>query len=176
MSDKKTTPYHKIVGITKKGNVVVLEETFEVSKSFTGAIGYIMRELTKVMIDEANSLANYREDWQNDVFYGNTELGLEDWIEDEKRQDEEMGRLCRGDDPTHRDEFKELVATLPKTQQQQIEALKSKDFVDWQCTDCGRIFNNDGKPDTLDADDELEVIFDPTLIDVVKEAEQNSDN
>lgn len=78
MSDRKTTSYHKIVGITKKGNVVVLEETFEVSKSFTGAVGYIMRELTQSEIDGANSLENYREDWRNDVSHGNTELGLED--------------------------------------------------------------------------------------------------
>lgn len=173
MSDRKTISYHKIVGITKKGNVVVLEETFEVSKSFTGAVGYIMRELTQTEIDGANSLENYREDWRNDVSHGNTELGLEDWIDDEKRQDEDMGRLCRGDDPSYRDEFNELVATLPKSQQQQIEALKSKDFANWQCIDCGRIFDENGQPCSLGGG-ELKVIFDPTLIDIIKEAEQNS--
>lgn len=148
---------NKIVGI-KDGEVYVLESVFN-DNGFKGATGYSMRPLTKEYVEQSKDPENLRELWKQAVKYEHTDLGLVEWAEEVNEEAESEGRLFATDDDSFREEFLELVETLPKSKRDIINAMTD---LTWEVSGCGRHFEEDMK---------FDVVFDKKLISLINKYE-----
>lgn len=163
-----TTKYNEVVGILEDGAIFVLEEAFKYDDGFHGATHYTMYPMTQ---DDIDSRADEEEEqalcmdlWQQRVADGIETRGLEEFT-DSVREELESDQYFIGDDPSFRGDMDEAVEKMTPEVRAKFEAevgVKGKDFVDWDCSSCGRI----GK-------DELhfKTLLRPDLLEVIKEAE-----
>ena len=159
---------NQIVGI-KNNEIWILEDCFKYSDSFKGCTGYHMNIITQDFIDDMNDLDNLIDEydylWRDAVAAKQTDLGLEEYIEQCKNECQYYDQLYLGDDNSFRDDTEELIEQLPADKKAIIEqyfGVKDKDYVTWSVSGCGRCFN---------PDDEWDVIFNPELIELIKEYE-----
>lgn len=159
---------NQIVGI-KNNELWILEDCFKYSDNFKGCTGYHMNILTQEFIDDMNDINNLTAEydylWKEAVAAGRTELGLEDYIQECVDECQYYGQLYLGDDNSFRYDTEELIEQLPEEQKALIEkhfGIKDKNYVTWAVSGCGRCFN---------PDDEWDVIFNPELIELIKEYE-----
>ena len=160
------THYNTILGI-KNDTLVVLEYTFEDGNDFKGAVGYTMSPITKSYIDERKSF-DYADKymWQEAVANDSTELGFEDWWEEQVDECYMYDQLFPYDDNSFRDKTERLWEELPDEEREKLEevfGVMDKDFVTFDCSSCGRCI--------VDKDDNWQIILDEDLLNKCKELE-----
>lgn len=160
---KEQNNHDEVLGITKDGELVVVEYTFK-QGGLQGATGWHMGTLTQDQIDAQSDLDyikdSYGHIWQEAVAAGGTELGLDDYVKELIEAEEyNPDTYYLGDDPSFRYETDEAVAKLSEADQKKIDEImgvKGKDFVDWSVGGCGRCIPLD--------EAEYQVIFNPDLL------------
>jgi hypothetical protein len=85
MNDRKQTNYNEVVGITTDGEIILCNYLFE-HGDMRGATGSVLIPLTQDCVDDRNDVdnlkGNYDYLWQEEVAAGQTELGMEEWLEE----------------------------------------------------------------------------------------------
>lgn len=164
MADNETH-YNAIVGVID-GELAVLEYTFEDSGNFKGATGYRMRTMTQEYIDCRKDPDNADDDlWKQAVADGYTTLGLEDWWEDACDEAEMNDQYFPFDDNSFRYETNELYEALSDDDRKKVEEImgvKGTDYVDFDCSCCGRCLN---------ANEEWDLILRPDLVELINKVE-----
>ena len=160
------THYDRILGV-KNNELVVLEYTFEDGDNFKGTVGYTMSPITQSYIDERKSF-DYAEKymWQEAVANDSTELGFEDWWEEQVDECDMYDQLFPYDDNSFRYKTEELWENLSDEDRAKLEevfGVMGEDFVTFDCSSCGRC--------VVDKDDDWQIILDKDLLDKCKEIE-----
>jgi len=146
------TKYNKPVGI-KDNEIYFLEETFDYQDGFKGVVGFSLRPLTRIEVEDRNdnneAIEYYRDIWVETVKSGNTDQGLEDFASD--CQDDEYG-----DYPGHDTSYEEHYE----------EAKKHFDFdvSSFECGSGGRCFD-------LKLLNSFDKVIDQDLINIIKNFE-----
>ncbi len=87
MSEATRTTYNEIIGYDADGNVVILLDTFVYPDGFKGATGAVLELVSQEEYDERTNdeaiKEHWREAWKEAVQANATELGLDDWLDDE---------------------------------------------------------------------------------------------
>lgn len=161
---KISNKIHKIVGI-KDGAVYVLEETFQSGdKGMKGAVGYSMRPLTQEEIDNASDPQNLRDLWVEAVKADETDLGLDEWVEN-LEYDMDSDQHYPFEDTSFRTNFKYLLENSSariKKKIQEVFGVEGEDYVDWSSYSCGRCFS---------ADDEWDEVLNKGALESIKQFE-----
>ncbi len=153
-----------IVGI-RDGAVYVLEETFQYEDGMKGAVGYSMRPLTQEEIDSASDPQNLRDFWVEAVKADDTDLGLDEWVED-LECNMNSDQYYPFEDTSNRTEFKELLENSSariKKKIQEVFGVEGKDYVDWSVCSCGRCFS---------ADDEWYEVLNKEALKIIRQFER----
>lgn len=164
---EQETNYNQIIGVTDEG-IVVLERTFEHSKDFKGACGYIISPLTQEEIEIGRDSENLKEYWKEAVAGGYTEDSFEDWVEqvNDEYNNEDGRQYFYMDDPSSREDMDKAYNSLTDEQKAQLDKVfgaKGKDFVDWDCRQSGRCIPTERK--------DYKLLLNPELLKVAKEFE-----
>lgn len=159
------THYNAIVGVIN-GELAVLEYTFEDSETFKGATGYRMRTMTQEYINGKKDLDDADDYlWKQAVAAGDTTLSLEDWWEDLCDEAKCSQLYFPFDDDSFRYKTNELYKALPDNDRKKVEKIlgvKGIDYVDFDCSCCGRCLN---------ANKEWDVILRPDLVELINKVE-----
>lgn len=149
MENRKATEYNELVGISKDGGLVILEEIFSYGENgLKGATGYIMETLTQDQIDLARSEEQLKEYWQDAVANNMTEASLDEWVEGMNENYNDENGYFYGDDPSFRELTNEIYSNLSDEDKAVVKehiGEKGKDFVDFDCQSCGRCMLTDHK-------------------------------
>lgn len=149
---KEQTNYNEIVGVSKDGELVVLEYTFAYEDGeLKGATGHTMGTLTEQMIEAQSETDQIKDYWQEAVSAGDTEDSLADWAEKVQSSLGE-GEYYFMDDPSFRDETDEAYNRLTEDQKSQLDQVfgkKGEDFVDYDVRACGRCLPTKAEDYTL---------------------------
>jgi hypothetical protein len=144
MRDQKN--YNEIIGITDSGEIYLLNYIFESTlhgTPFCGATGSILTPLTQAYVDSRNNIDSLKDTygflWQEAVKDGNTELGLDDYLQEMMDSEVQYGEgLFLGHDTsdTHH---------ITDEQTAEIETvLKYKhEIIGYECIGGGRCFDRD---------------------------------
>lgn len=192
MSERKATKYNAIVGITKEGAVVVLNEIFEYDHDFKGAIGTEFEIYNYNDIDTINDMI-YEEHplflkylWKDEVAADICECSFRQWLK-ERRAELDMHELIEGQDDSYEHRFSESFRQLSdENKKKLVEAINTMDRADYRLSsiftkfkdvkDFERYFTtnviSEGRmfscPDKID----WEVIINPDLIAIYETAEK----
>ena len=79
------TTYEEVVAVDRFGSVLILDSIFDDGRGFKGATGSDVIPMSEEQYNHAvspdNILEHYRDFWRQDAGSANgTELGLEDWV------------------------------------------------------------------------------------------------
>ena len=171
--------YNKIVGITKKHTIFVLNDTFSYrnedgSQGLHGATRYEMDTIDQETVDYNNDIDiirdTYKDEWVEMVKAGGEERSLDEYVKDliEKTKDNGDEYLFPGDDSSFRDEMEDALADASDATRKAIEdefGIKGKDFVAYNCVCCGRC----GKV----TPDYFEKVLNPDLLQTIMEVEND---
>ena len=150
---------NEIVGI-KDDEVYVLQTVFD-DNGFKGATGYSMRPLTQSEVDDRLDDAEYYRDlWKQAVENDQTDLGLDEFVQEANEEAEMDGLYYCGDDDSFRSEFEDLIEELPEAKKKQLESMTD---LSWTVCGCGRHFTKNMK---------FDVVFNKKLVDLINKYEE----
>ena len=152
IKNRLETKYNKPVGI-KDNEIYFLKETFDYQDGFKGVVGFSLRPLTRIDVEDRNNINNavdyYLDLWKEDVSQDNTRMSLDDYASD--LMDQEIG-----DYPGHDTSYEEHYE----------EAKKHFDFdvSSFECGSGGRCFD-------LKLLNSFDKVIDQDLINIIKNFE-----
>lgn len=162
---RSETHYNAIVGIIN-GELAVLDYTFEDSDNFKGVTGYRMGTITQDYIDYMKHTVYTGKDiWKEMVEDDCTTLGLDDWWKNACDEAEMNDQYFPFDDTSFRYKTNEIYKALPNNDRKKIEEImgvKGTDYVDFDCSNCGRCFH---------ANEEWDLILRPDLVALINKFE-----
>lgn len=172
MTNRKSTTYNEIIGITESNEIIILEDIFEYEDGFKGATYNLMGVLTPEQITEANDpehiYAEYDWLWQEAVQAGHTELGKKEFLDEFLENRKYDGYYTMSDDPSYRYETDEALEKLTKEQRAEFDnifGVRGIAWVDFDCYGGGRVGDSYQKW-------EFKALFRPDLINEIAKVEK----
>jgi hypothetical protein len=152
MSEERTK-YGKLIGRIED-QYYFLDEIFKHSDNFQGATATVLRPVPKDEWEERSEPDNLREDnreaWQAAVERGETDLGLDDWME-----------YADISEPYYDDSGSQYHDQL------RALGLSEEDYPVIECTGGGRSFTKEGAQDQ-----EFEEVYNPELLTEIQKVEK----
>jgi hypothetical protein len=157
MSDNRIN-YNDCVGVDSEGDYIFLDNTFEHSEDFRGAVGTTLSLVGKENYEYTKTIEGmldygWKERWETAVADDQTEEGLTSWLQD-------ILSMASDDDffdTSNWSEGQALIETLVRA-----GLIEEDDYPITECSGGGRMFRNNTK---------FDIVYRPDLIEVINKAE-----